>query len=148
MKLILIFLSSIVLNSGIDQAWLTNLNQAKKIAVEKNELILLNFSGSDWCGPCMRMRKEIFESSEFKGFADDKLVLVNADFPRSKKNKLSKEQARENDSMAEQYNSNGKFPFTLLLTSEGKILKEWEGLPDAKPGKFVEEIKKYTEKLK
>ena len=96
----------------------------------------------------MRMRKEIFESSEFKGFADDKLVLVNADFPRSKKNKLSKEQARENDSMAEQYNSNGKFPFTLLLTSEGKILKEWEGLPDAKPGKFVEEIKKYTEKLK
>lgn len=148
MKLILIFLSSILLNSGIDQPWLTNLNQAKKIAVEKNELILLNFSGSDWCGPCMRMRKEIFGSSEFKSFANDRLVLVNADFPRSKKNKLSKEQAAENDSMAEQYNSNGKFPFTLLLTADGKILNEWEGLPDARASEFVEQIKKYTEKLK
>ncbi len=146
MKLLLIFLSAIVFNT--DQAWLTNLNQAKKIAIEKNELILLNFSGSDWCGPCMRMRKEIFESSDFKSFANEKLVLVNADFPRSKKNKLSKEQATENDSMAEKYNTNGKFPLTLLLTADGTILKEWEGLPDAKPGEFVEEIRKFTEKLK
>ncbi|MEO8769810.1 MAG: thioredoxin family protein [Ferruginibacter sp.] len=147
MKLLFVLLfTTFTFNTGNE--WLTDLDQAKKTAVEKNEYILLNFSGSDWCGPCMRLRKEIFESAEFKKYADEHLVLVNADFPRNKKNELSKEQQKKNDQLAEQYNPNGKFPFTILLDAQGKIVKEWDGLPDLKPGGFVNQITQISGKGK
>ncbi len=63
--------------------WQPDFETAKQKAKEKHELILLNFSGSDWCGPCMRMRKEIFENEQFYKMADTTLILVNADFPPS-----------------------------------------------------------------
>jgi thioredoxin-related protein len=123
MKLLLILTTAFFLNT--DSAWLTNFEQAKKIANEKHQYILLNFSGSDWCGPCMRLRKDIFESTDFKSFSSGHLVLVNADFPRSKKNKLSKEQQMQNDNLAEKYNPEGKFPYTVLLTESGNLVKGW-----------------------
>lgn len=61
--------------------WETDIESAKHKAQDEHKFILLNFSGSDWCGPCIRMHKEIFESEEFKNYADRNLVLVNADFP-------------------------------------------------------------------
>ena len=65
--------------------WQPNIETAKQIAKEKHWLILLNFSGSDWCGPCIRMKTEIFENAGFVAMADTTLVMVNADFPRNKK---------------------------------------------------------------
>jgi thioredoxin-related protein len=123
------------------QKWLLNFDEAKKVATEKHQLILLNFSGSDWCGPCMRLRKEIFESKEFISFADSNLVLINADFPRNSKDQLSKEQQKLNDALADKYNPDGKFPLTLLLNADGKMLKEWDGLPNVKPVEFVQQVK-------
>ena len=84
--------------------------------------MLLNFSGSDWCGPCIRLRKEIFEDKAFEKMANMELVLVNADFPRMKKNQLAPGQQEVNNQMAEQYNPKGRFPFTVLLNADGKIL--------------------------
>lgn len=121
--------------------WLTNFEEAEKFAVEKHELILLNFSGSDWCGPCMRLKKEIFETKIFEDFASSSLVLVNADFPRSNKNKLNKEQVSRNEALADRYNSRGRFPFTLLLDAEGKVLRAWDGLPDSGADQFVQQLK-------
>ena len=121
--------------------WLTNYQDAQKIATEKHRLILLNFSGSDWCGPCIRLKKEIFESKMFEDFADSNLVLVNADFPRSSKNKLNKDQVLQNESLAEHYNTTGKFPLTLLLSAEGKIIKVWDGLPADGTAGFVQQLK-------
>lgn len=123
------------------QTWLTDFEQAKTEAVKHKKLILLNFSGSDWCGPCMRLKKEIFNTEAFNTFASESLILVNADFPRSKKNKLSDQQTKQNDHIASIYNKNGLFPFTLLLTAEGKVLKEWEGFPTISPDDFVKQIK-------
>ena len=122
--------------------WHYNLNDAEKIARENNKYVLLNFSGSDWCGPCMRMRKEIFDAEVFKIMADTELVLVNADFPRKKKNQPTADQQTINDEMADQYNRQGIFPYTLLLNSEGKILKTWEGLPDETAEAFTADVKK------
>jgi thioredoxin-related protein len=122
-------------------AWLNNLDDAKKTAAEKHELILLNFSGSDWCGPCIRLKKEIFESEAFKNYADGNLVLVNADFPRLKKNQPGKAQVKINEALADQYNSKGKFPFTLLLNAEGKVLKTWDGFPGVSAEEFTSDIK-------
>src|SRR5438067_13787459 len=81
--------------------WLTDFTKAKLEAKESNKNILLNFSGSDWCTPCIRMHKTIFESSSFTAFADKELVLVNADFPRLSKHALSKEQQKQNDDLEE-----------------------------------------------
>jgi len=120
--------------------WHNNLVQAEKIAQKGHKYILLNFSGSDWCGPCIRMRKEIFESEPFKQMADTELVLVNADFPRNKKNQPSAEQQKINDEMADRYNPKGIFPYTLLLNADGKILGTWEGLPDETPEIFIQDI--------
>ena len=99
MKLLLIV--SALFSFMVNAEWLTDFEQAKKLATEKNECILLNFSGSDWCGPCIRMKKEIFESTDFKSFADEHLVLVNADFPRGKKRQLSKITEKQNESLAD-----------------------------------------------
>jgi thioredoxin-related protein len=121
--------------------WQHNLEDAKKIASSDHKHILLNFSGSDWCGPCIRMRREIFETDVFKKMADTELILVNADFPRNKKNQPSVSQQKMNDEMADMYNRKGIFPYTLLLDSQGKILKTWEGFPDESAESFTLEIR-------
>jgi len=127
----------------------SRLENAKKQASEKNELILLNFSGSDWCIPCIKLHKNIIESDEFKKLETENVVVyINADFPRNKKNQLSPELKKENASLADQYNKKGLFPYTLLLSSEGKILKSWEGLPSENALAFSKEIRSIKENQK
>lgn len=128
--------------------WQTDFDKASEQAKTEHKFILLNFSGSDWCGPCIRMHKEIFESNEFKQYAGEHLVLVNADFPRLKKNQLSAEQLKKNNHLAEMYNKEGDFPLTLLLNKEGKVLKTWQGLPQVSPAVFVEQLKAATDASK
>lgn len=120
--------------------WQPDFITAQKVAKEKHRLILLNFSGSDWCLPCMRMRKNIFDNPSFITMADTCLVLYNADFPRQKKNALSKALVNQHDSLAAQYNPEGKFPFTVLLTAEGKVIKSWEGYPDQPAAEFSRSV--------
>ena len=122
--------------------WLTNFDAAKDKAVKENKYILLNFSGSDWCAPCIKMKAEVFESKTFLSLAEKQLILVRADFPRSKKNQLPKEQIKHNEALAEKYNSEGKFPLTLLLDANGKIIKEWDGYVFASKEKFIADLDK------
>ena len=124
MKTLIILLLSNFLFSGND--WTSNLDNAKAKAQTENKLILLNFSGSDWCGPCIKLKKEVFEAETFQKIALEKLVLVNADFPRLKKNQLEKTLVLNNESIAEKYNQEGKFPYTVLLNSKGEVIKSWE----------------------
>ncbi len=120
--------------------WFTDYTQAKTEAASSHKLVLINFSGSDWCGPCIRMKREIFGTETFEKYASDNLVLVHADFPRAKKNQLSKEQIKKNELLADKYDKEGKFPLTVLIDAQGKVLKEWEGLPNETPEKFINEI--------
>jgi thioredoxin-related protein len=121
--------------------WHNNLDEAKQLAGKEHKYVLLNFSGSDWCGPCVRMHKEIFDDPTFQQFADSSLIMVNVDFPRNKKNQLSKEQQALNDKMADQYNSQGAFPYTVLLDANGKVLEQWNGYPKEDVASFIEDIK-------
>jgi thioredoxin-related protein len=139
MKKLLIILVAIVTMSFAK--WQPDLETAKKVARENHRLILLNFSGSDWCGPCIRMRKEIFDSEIFSGMSDTDLAMVNADFPRNKKNQLPKDVVKLNEALADKYNPSGKFPLTLLLDASGKVLKTWDGLPAESAAEFTDEIK-------
>ncbi|MEO6357828.1 MAG: thioredoxin family protein [Ferruginibacter sp.] len=137
-KAILLMAVAVISMSFIN--WHYNMEEAKATAKKDHKHILLNFSGSDWCGPCIRLHKEILGSDAFQKFANANLVLVNADFPRLKKNQLPKDQQKINDALADQYNSKGSFPLTLLLNESGKIVKQWEGLPSATPEEFAEEV--------
>jgi thioredoxin-related protein len=121
--------------------WQPDFEAAKKTAKQKHQLILLNFSGSDWCIPCIRMRREIFDSDQFSKMADTSLVLVNADFPRSKKHQLAENLKNQNEALAEKYNPEGKFPFTLLLDANGKVIKVWDGLPAQTAEQFAQAVK-------
>lgn len=109
--------------------WQLDFNQAKTDAQQTHRLILLNFSGSDWCGPCIKLKQTVFESADFQQYAADHLVLVRADFPRKTKNQLSAQQTARNETLAEAYNRAGKFPFTVLLDANGRVLHEWDGYP-------------------
>ncbi len=119
----------------------TFFESAQKNAKDKHQLILLNFSGSDWCIPCIKMRREIFENANFKQMSDSLPILVNADFPRSKKNQVTMDIQKQNDKLAERYNPNGTFPYTLLLDVDGKVLKTWEGFPKEDVASFTGEIR-------
>ena len=138
MKTFIFLLISFVPIQSTD--WQLDFEKAKQMAQAEHKLILLNFSGSDWCGPCIRMHKEILDTDAFGQYAKDRLVLVSADFPRSKKNALSSEQQKKNNQLAEKYNNKGAFPLTLLLTADGKLLKTWEGLPKLTTTEFSQQI--------
>src|SRR5436305_1882226 len=142
MKVLIAFLLPFTISMT---GWHSNLQEAQEIARKEHRHILLNFSGSDWCGPCIHMHKEIFGSTVFMQFANEKLVLMNADFPRQKKNQLPPKQQEMNDALADKYNPKGNFPYTLLLNADGKVLKEWNGLPNTTSEAFTQEVKEIVD---
>jgi thioredoxin-related protein len=109
--------------------WGDNLEAAQADAKQNHKLVLLYFSGSDWCGPCIKLKQEVLETPDFQTFSKEHLNLVRADFPRMKKNQLSKEQTAYNEKLAEKYNPKGKFPLTVLINTDGKVITEWDGYP-------------------
>lgn len=133
--LLLPFLSS-------EPNWQNDFETAKAEAKKENKAIILNFSGSDWCGPCIKMTRDIFEKEAFIHFANNHLVLVRADFPRSKKNQLDPKQVKHNEALAEKYNPQGKFPLTLLLDASGKVLKTWDGFKSGTPEEFIQQVER------
>jgi thioredoxin-related protein len=117
-----IFAFVLVSIQAFSQEWQTDIEDSKQLASAENKVIILVFQGSDWCGPCMKLDREIWSTKEFQDLAEDKLVMLKADFPRRKKNKLSDEQQKHNNQLAEKYNSNGYFPFVIILDSKGNEL--------------------------
>jgi protein disulfide-isomerase len=106
-------------DGGGKVAWLTSLETAKAEAALRKVPILVDFSGSDWCGWCIRLDKEVFSKPAFKNYAKDNLVLLLIDFPR--RTAQSDEVKRTNQTLAEQFQVEG-FPTVLLLNAEGKVL--------------------------
>jgi len=139
------FLTAILITSIFSAiTWSGDFNSAVTEASKENKLIIINFSGSDWCGPCIRLRQEILESATFENYAKDHLVLVRADFPRQKKNQLDAAQVKRNEALADKYNPDGNFPLTLVVDKNGKVLKKWDGFPNESPENFVNEITPIT----
>lgn len=82
------------------------------------------FSGSDWCKPCIRLKQEVFETDDFKVYANQHLSLLQIDFPRKRKHQVDEKVRAYRNTLAEKYNPNGLFPRVLLLDSTGKVKKE------------------------
>lgn len=119
------------------QEWVTNLDEAKRMATSKNQKIILVFQGSDWCAPCIKLDKEIWSTEEFQQYAKKHFVMLKADFPRKKKNRLSSEQTKHNKSLAEKYNRQGFFPLAVVMNSEGKVLGQ-TGYKKMSPKQYIE----------
>lgn len=121
---IIIALFIIFLGSGIifAQDWQTDLAVAKEMSKAGNKPIILVFQGSDWCAPCIKLEKKIWSSEEFREYASDHFVMLLADFPRKKQNRLPVEQKNKNEQLAETYNPNGYFPLVVVLNKDGKLL--------------------------
>lgn len=103
-------------------AWASSLPAALAQAKASQKPVLAVFSGSDWCKPCMQLKQEVFDQPEFMTYAKDKFVLARFDFPRNRKNALSKDQTKLNEDAAAQLNKEGAFPAVVLLSPEGKVL--------------------------
>ena len=122
-KLIIIsLLISTTFISANAQEWLTDMNEAKKIAIDENHNIVLVFQGSDWCAPCMKLEKEVWSTEEFQSYSKDHFVMIKADFPKRKSNRLDDLQQEKNNKLAEKYNKQGYFPLVVVLDKNGKVL--------------------------
>ena len=103
------------------QEWRTDWDTAKVEAEQANKKLILVFSGSDWCIPCIKLEKEIWENSSFIQYAEQHYVLFRADFPKRKKNKLPETIQQLNDRLASEYNPKGYFPLVVVLDTQGKV---------------------------
>lgn len=106
----------------VAQQWEKTWENSVARATAENKKIVLVFSGSDWCIPCIRLENEVWKSTEFQSFASDNLVLFRADFPKRKKNKLPEAQQAANDRLADQYNPKGYFPLVLVFSPDQQLL--------------------------
>ena len=96
------------------EGWSTDLEKAFAQAKAEKKSVLVEFTGSDWCPPCIAMRKNVFSTKEFVSAASKKYILVELDFPNG--DKAVKE---KNQPLAEKYKIEG-FPTVILFNSEGK----------------------------
>ncbi|UII22331.1 thioredoxin family protein [Fulvivirga ligni] len=122
----LAFLLSVVSLSVFAQdgesIWRTDFEAAIKEAKAENKPVLISFAGSDWCKPCIKLTREVFEDQKFQEYAKENLVLVLADFPRLKKNAIPKEQVKANEALAAKYNNDGAFPLVVLVDGDENVI--------------------------
>ncbi len=123
--------------------WLTDFDKAKAQAKELNRPILVDFSGSDWCGWCIKLDKEVFSKQEFKDYAKENLVLLLLDFPRKKA--LPEAEKKANDGLSTKYKVRG-FPTVLLLDAEGKELARTGYMPGG-PQAYIKHLKDLLAKV-
>jgi len=117
--------------------WQTDFPKAREQAKEEDKKLLVLFTGSDWCPPCMAMKAGLFDTKEFAEYADQKLVPVMFDFPRRKQ--LPPQQAEDNRMYAQMMRV-GPLPTLMVLSPDGKELRRIGGYLKADPKVYVEWI--------
>lgn len=119
--------------------WHNNYNKALEVAKAENHPILVVFSGSDWCKPCIKLREQILIKPEFSTWAKDNVVCVTVDFPKQKKNALSPSQQKQNDALAEKFNPKGVFPLVVVINTNEMVLG-FKTFEDVTPELFTKEL--------
>ncbi len=99
--------------------WMTNYRQALALAKKENKMLFVDFTGSDWCGWCIKLDKEVFTKKTFKKWANEKFILVKLDFP--KKKALPVKLKAQNDKLAKKFGVQG-FPTILVLDGEEEVV--------------------------
>ncbi|MDP6636259.1 MAG: thioredoxin family protein [Phycisphaerae bacterium] len=133
--LILTLTGSAALAAG--DGWVTDFEAAKASAKTSGKYMLVDFTGSDWCGWCIRLKKEVFSQDHFKTEAPKNFILVELDFPRDK-SKLTPKLIAQNNKLKEKYSISG-YPTIFLMDAEGKVFAK-TGYRAGGPEKYVEHL--------
>ena len=117
--------------------WSTDLPAAQAQAKKDKKIVLMNFTGSDWCGWCKKLQAEVFTTKEFDAYAKDKLVLVEVDFPNQKQQSAALKKA--NEALQEKYKASG-FPTIVALNGEGKEVWRQVGYMPGGPKAWIAKL--------
>lgn len=119
--------------------WLTDLSKAQEKAKTEKKLVLADFTGSDWCPPCKALHKNVLSNSEFKKYAKDNLILVEIDFPRTKKQDPALK--RTNEELAQKFKVEA-FPTVIVFDSAGKEVNRESGYGGESVTAYIAKLKK------
>jgi protein disulfide-isomerase len=133
--------SAIPVESGVirDAVWGTDYAAALDQARLEKKLVLLNFTGSDWCGWCRRLEADVFAKPEFKAYAAQRLVLVKVDFPQKKR--LPEAEVAQNARLKRQYGIQG-YPTIIVVDPTGRKVAELKGYVRGGPTAVIAAIEK------
>jgi len=126
-------------NSDSDGLWMTSLARAQEMAREKHRLLVMDFTGSDWCGWCIKLDEDTFSKKEFVDYAQENLILLRLDFP--KKAPISDELRKQNGALQAQYEIKG-FPTIIILDDSGKEVDRLVGYLAGGPKAMIARLQK------
>jgi len=121
---------------GSAQNWESSFEEALSISQGNNKPIVLVFAGSDWCAPCIKMERDIWQSKAFVSYSNEHYILYKADFPRKKANQLPPDIKEQNKILAELYNPKGHFPLVAVLNSKAEVLGN-TGFKKLSPNQYI-----------
>jgi thioredoxin-related protein len=131
---VIVFLTASGLASAAE--WPTDYARALQTAKAENKRVLVDFTGSDWCGPCIQLNKRVFSRPEFINYAEKNLVLVEIDYPQRKNQTPAL--VKQNERLSKQYGIDEKgYPTLVLLDPAGKIVRELNGYDGETPAEII-----------
>lgn len=126
--------------NAADSTWLTDLPAAQAQAKAENKIVLMDFTGSDWCGWCIKFKKEVLDTQEFQDYAAKNVVLVELDFPHKKPQ--SDDLKKANAALQTKYEIQG-FPTLIVLDQKGTEIGRQVGYEEGGPKAFIAKLEKF-----
>lgn len=139
----MVSLAAVSFSMGAESLWMHDFEAAKAKAVKEGKPIFINFTGTDWCGWCIKLEKEVFSKKAFQDYAKENLILVEVDFPRKKEQ--TAELKEQNKKLDKEYGVEG-YPTLYLLDAQGKKLTEDIGYREGGPEAYVAHLKSLLKK--
>jgi protein disulfide-isomerase len=140
---LMVSLAAVSFSMGAESLWMHDFEAAKAKAVKEGKPIFINFTGTDWCGWCIKLEKEVFSQKAFQDYAKENLVLVEVDFPRKKEQTAQLKE--QNKKLDKEYGVEG-YPTLYLLDAQGKKLTEDIGYREGGPEAYVAHLKSLLKK--
>lgn len=137
-QLLLVVATAALATSGLASAeanWLTSFDEAIKLSKKSGKPILADFTGSDWCGWCVKLKAEVFDTPQFIQWAEKNVILLELDYPRNKP--LPANLKRQNQLLSQRYGISG-YPTILFLKADGSVIGK-TGYVAGGPSKWVKE---------
>ncbi len=144
-KIVIVLLAATALGrvNAAESTWLTDLPKAEAQAKAESKIVLMDFTGSDWCGWCIKFKKEVLDTAEFQDYAAKNVVLVELDYPSKKVQ--SAELKKANAALKDQYNIHG-YPTLVVLDKDGKEIGRQVGYSKGGPQAFIARLEKFKAK--
>lgn len=139
MAMVVLFFLGKGLHAGDRSDWTDNHQQALASAKQTNRRVLMDFTGSDWCGACIQLDREVLSTPEFKSYAQKNFVLLELDFPREKY--IDPRTMKQNQTLQQEYQVEG-FPTIIVLNPDGKKIGEISGYAGDGPKAFIAALEK------